>query len=281
MNRRQILRDALPRASWRSVLCALAARGLRRRRADHARIPSPRRRRRRGLHGPAAGERRRAGVQAQSLGQHQGRATAAAAATTPAARRRASRATTTSTSPTRPRTRSSTWRSPDQSRMVTKVGGGHNCWLVQRFGLRRHADGLDPQLGRRSRYGRHARIQLQAPDIKDVGASKTFPDDARRCSRSTIYPVCSTQYCSRCHSSTAAIPQSPFFAERRRRTRPTRRRTPRSTSTTPAQSRLVVRLRDEFHNCWTDCATERERHAGGDPELRDRHRRSRRSTRRS
>jgi hypothetical protein len=24
---------------------------------------------------------------------------------------------------------------------------------------------------------------------------------------------------------------------------------------TPAQSRLVVRLRDEFHNCWTDCAT--------------------------
>ncbi len=36
---------------------------------------------------------------------------------------------------------------PDQSTMVQKVAGGHNCWAGVPFRLRRHPDGVDPELG--------------------------------------------------------------------------------------------------------------------------------------
>ena len=63
-----------------------------------------------------------------------------------------------------------------------------------------------------------------------------------------------TQYCSRCHSSGATTPQSPFFAEANVDVAYAAVRA-KINLDSPDQSRLVVRLRDEFHNCWTDCAT--------------------------
>ncbi len=62
-----------------------------------------------------------------------------------------------------------------------------------------------------------------------------------------------TTYCSRCHTSGAATPQSPFFAS------PDILEAYEAAKTKinlddAALSRLVVRLRNEFHNCWANCS---------------------------
>ncbi len=140
---------------------------------------------------------------------------------------------------------------PSASEMVTKVGGGHNCWLAADSAC---ADQLTVWIRNWAgqTLGGTRGAPLQAPPIKDVGASKSFPASSALFA-STVYPVVE-QYCSRCHSSGAVTPQSPFFAEADIDVAYAAVRA-RINLDTPAQSRLVVRLRDEFHNCWTDCGT--------------------------
>src|SRR5688572_2203164 len=96
---------------------------------------------------------------------------------------------------------------PDQSRMVTKVAGGHNCWLSAPSAC---ADTLTVWI--RNWAGSTAtggtQIQLQAPTIKEVGQSKTFPDDQGALFASTIWPVLRPVQpiqprCQRCHESGA------------------------------------------------------------------------------
>ena len=41
-----------------------------------------------------------------------------------------------------------TLTSPEDSVMVIKVGGGHNCWLSSNSTCARHSHDLDHQLGR-------------------------------------------------------------------------------------------------------------------------------------
>ena len=147
---------------------------------------------------------------------------------------------------------------PDQSRVVQKVAGGHNCWLsssqacadILTTWIRNWAGGAGG--------GSATQIALTAPKDQAVGSSKTFPADPALFG-STIHPLLK-QFCARCHSSSAAAPQSPFFA---------------STDVieayaaakakinldTPTLSRFYVRLKDESHNCWitpgntaVDCA---------------------------
>jgi hypothetical protein len=67
-----------------------------------------------------------------------------------------------------------------------------------------------------------------------------------------VYPVL-TDYCTACHSSAAVVPQQPFFADPDVATAYDAVK-PKIDLNDPASSRLVVRLRDEFHNCWSDCA---------------------------
>src|SRR5688572_5361201 len=104
---------------------------------------------------------------------------------------------------------------PDQSRMVAKVAGGHNCWLSADSAC---GDTLTVWIrnwaGAIATGGRT--IQLQPPPIKDVGASKSFPTSSALFG-STLWarnlPGASLQrYCERCHASNAATSQSPFFA---------------------------------------------------------------------
>ena len=98
-------------------------------------------------------------------------------------------------------------------------------------------------------------IQLIAPPIQDPGASKNFPVDASLFA-TTIHPIL-TQYCSSCHTDSAAIPQSPFFAIAN--TDPDSLAAAYDAARskidleTPANSRFVTRLSEEFHNCWDDC----------------------------
>jgi len=146
---------------------------------------------------------------------------------------------------------------PDQSRMVIKVAGGHNCWLASTSAC---ADTLTVWIrnwaGAAATGGRT--IQLQEPTIKEVGAAKTFPESAAGF-QSTVYPLL-TQFCGNCHRPDAGTPQSPYFASNDVDEAYAAARS-KINIDLPAQSRFVVRLRDEFHNCWaappatsTDCA---------------------------
>ncbi len=195
-----------------------------------------------------------------------------------AARYRASCATTTSTWPTRPPTGVVDLGNPGASMMVTKVGGGHNCWLAADSAC---ADQLTVWI--RNWAGADARRLARREPAAAAAARRrrkqVVPGEFRRCSPSTVYPLL-TQYCSRCHSSGASTPQSPFFAEADVDVAYAAVRA-KINLDTPADSRLVVRLRDEFHNCWTDCAQSADDHAGRDAGLRRPACRSRRSIRTS
>jgi Concanavalin A-like lectin/glucanases superfamily len=147
---------------------------------------------------------------------------------------------------------------PDQSRMVLKVAGGHNCWLSSASAC---GDILTTWIRNwaGSVTGGGTKIQLQAPVDQTVGSSKTFPaaasDNGATSFASTIWPlVRGPGGCLRCHSSSATTPQSPFFASADVNEAYAAARAKINLDTT-ADSRLVVRLRDEFHNCWTASCT--------------------------
>jgi hypothetical protein len=140
---------------------------------------------------------------------------------------------------------------PDQSRMVAKVAGGHNCWLAAASAC---GDTLTVWI--RNWAGANAtggtQIQLQAPTIKEVGGSRNFPASPAAFGASSLYALVrnqATANCVRCHSSTAATQQQPFFADADLNVAYAGIRS-KINLDNPAQSRLVVRLRDEFHNCW-------------------------------
>jgi hypothetical protein len=135
---------------------------------------------------------------------------------------------------------------PDQSRMVLKVAGGHNCWLSSPQAC---ADILTTWIrnwsGGVSVGG--TQIALQAPVDHAVGSSKTFPDDPALFG-STVYPLL-TQFCSRCHASNAAVPVSPFFASNDLKEAYAAAKAKINLDNV-ALSRFYVRLHDENHNCW-------------------------------
>src|SRR5882724_6177486 len=76
---------------------------------------------------------------------------------------------------------------PDQSQMVQKVAGGHNCWLASASAC---GDTLTVWIrnwaGATATGGKQ--IELQEPPLKDVGNSKSFPEDASLYS-TTVWPL--------------------------------------------------------------------------------------------
>lgn len=148
--------------------------------------------------------------------------------------------------------------SPQDSQIVTKVGGGHNCWLsndaacadIMTTWITNWAGDLAGGGGRQ--------INLEAPVEKLPGDSKNFPDDGTLFSQ-TVHPLL-TQYCQGCHTDSAATAQSPFFANADVDAAYEAAKS-KIDLDDPANSRFVLRLRDEFHNCWDNCsanATEME-----------------------
>jgi hypothetical protein len=148
--------------------------------------------------------------------------------------------------------------SPEDSLLVTRLASGHNCWLsddaacadIMTTWISNWAGDLDNAGGRE--------IVLEAPVLRDPGQSRNFPDDPALFA-TTVYPLLE-QFCSNCHSSASAVQQSPFFAEGP----PTdpdavaaayEAAKSKMNLDDPDLSRFVIRLRDEFHNCWTSsCA---------------------------
>ena len=140
--------------------------------------------------------------------------------------------------------------SPEESRLVTKVAGGHNCWLTSDAAC---ADIMTTWISNWGATESTANeIQLEAPVAKDPGANKNFPADPQLFA-DTVYPLLET-YCANCHTNSATIPISPYFAssdidEAYEASKA------RLNLDLPANSRFVGRIRDEFHNCWSDCTS--------------------------
>ena len=158
---------------------------------------------------------------------------------------------------------------PSKSVMVAKVGGGHHCWLASNSAC---ADQLTTWITNWAGVTHASAAQavvLQVPPVIAPAGGRAMPADPTVFA-TTVYPLL-TQYCSRCHSPTAAAPQSPFFATLKTDPNDPGVGNPANSSSiaaayaeaqqkidlnNPANSRFVARLRDEAHNCWApDCAT--------------------------
>jgi cytochrome c553 len=144
---------------------------------------------------------------------------------------------------------------PDQSTIVLKAATGHNCWLGDAGACRDTMLKWVTDWVGASGSATSSGPPLTTPPSSDVGAGKQFPatSDAFK---ATVYPLLS-QFCSGCHKASSASPQTPYFAAND---------TPADVDVayaaaqakinlnSPDQSRFVVRLRDEHHNCWTTAA---------------------------
>jgi len=144
---------------------------------------------------------------------------------------------------------------PGNSLIVQKMASGHNCWLgTNQAAIQACATTLqnwvENWIGGTASGGTKT-IQLVAPPDKNVGQSRNFPADPNGFA-STVYPLL-TEYCSGCHNSTSATRQSPFFADDDLNTAYAAVKT-KINLDSPEASRLVIRLRNEFHNCWDNCA---------------------------
>jgi hypothetical protein len=140
---------------------------------------------------------------------------------------------------------------PSQSRLVAKVGGGHNCWQASDQAC---GDILTTWISNWAggTVGSSTSIVLAAPAERAPGASKSFPLTAGVFA-TTVHPILTT-YCADCHRDDAAIPQSPFFATNDVEASYAASRS-KIELDDPGNSRLVVRLGSEFHNCWTNCTS--------------------------
>ena len=145
---------------------------------------------------------------------------------------------------------------PSVSEIVAKVATGHNCW-VEDPGVCSTimTTWIENWLGAAVGGGRE--IVLTPPPSMDPGESKNFPIDPAAFRTLVHQPVLEV-YCSGCHSSESPNSQQPYFADADISSAYDAAK-PKMDLDFPEDSRLVIRLRDEFHNCWefsgvTNCA---------------------------
>src|SRR6202795_3328587 len=158
--------------------------------------------------------------------------------------------------------------SPATSLIVTKVSGGHNCWLADPQACGTILTTWISNWAGATGAASATQVQLVAPPVLTVGQSLNFPA-VYTDYQNTVYTLTS-KYCVRCHSSTAsaATMQSPYFAA------PTLpiaylAAIPKIdfTGCTPfvagngagacgTNSRFYQRLLTDNHNCWDNCASD-------------------------
>jgi len=157
----------------------------------------------------------------------------------------------------------------DQSFLVTKALN-HNCWLGASEGsvcsdiMNAYIDGWVGASG----GGSTKTIQLTAPAIlADPGSSKNYPtNDTVGVTNFTTLPTSAASlhtllntHCSGCHVSSSRTPQAPFFAESDPAVAYAELKASKKIDLdSPKDSRIVIRLKEESHNCWTpnDCASD-------------------------
>ncbi|HEX7061428.1 MAG TPA: LamG domain-containing protein [Woeseiaceae bacterium] len=143
---------------------------------------------------------------------------------------------------------------PSASTLVAKLASGHNCWLSDAQAC---ADimttWIEAWAGAQATGGRQ--IVLKAPVEKDPGTSRNYANASAANFAALVHGPILAEYCSGCHSSQSATSQQPYFAD------------PdiavafgaaqaKMDLDSPADSRFVLKLAAESHNCWdNDCAT--------------------------
>ncbi len=150
---------------------------------------------------------------------------------------------------------------PGASAVVSRVAGGHNCWLgndqtascattvsgyVERWAADASGDTSTVKLSPRRPYSPSGAQVLPAryEDVLAFGLDITASNELTGLLR---------QYCAGCHSDTAPVPQVPFFASADDAIAFEALRT-KVNLAEPNRSRLVLRLSPESHNCWSNCA---------------------------
>ncbi|MGB5473622.1 MAG: LamG domain-containing protein [Gammaproteobacteria bacterium] len=145
-------------------------------------------------------------------------------------------------------------QTPANSELVTKVGGGHNCWLGSAQ-AQACADIITAYItawaGGAASGGNVITLTPPSP-LKNPGAFKNFPSSSALFA-STVHPVLMAN-CTGCHVDSAANAQSPFFADSNPDSAYEAAKA-KINLNDPSDSRFVIRLRDEFHNCWDPNAT--------------------------
>lgn len=142
---------------------------------------------------------------------------------------------------------------PQLSTLVTKVAGGHNCWLDSATACADIIEGYITSWA--SSAGTLTNeIVLLPPADKEIADSKSFTPDPGAFS-TTVYPLLS-QYCSSCHAEDAPLQQQPYLGSDDVQIAYEAARS-RIRLDNPADSRLVQRLALESHNCWSgNCASD-------------------------
>src|SRR5580692_7587701 len=157
---------------------------------------------------------------------------------------------------------------PSTSLIVTKVAGGHNCWLADAGACGQILTTWIANWAGATGAASATAVQLQAPPDQTVGQSLNFPAAFTEY-QVTIYNNITSHHCVRCHATTAdpSVEQSPYFAA------------PFLLVAYPAgipkidftgcagaggnnggtcgmNSRFYQRLFTDNHNCWDNCASD-------------------------
>jgi len=144
--------------------------------------------------------------------------------------------------------------SPEDSRLVSKVAGGHNCWLASNSACAAVITAYVESWAGGTGGGATNQVKLVAPVQKDTGETKNFPATASA-EFTTLHTLLQVN-CAECHVESAAIPQSPYFANNDVNLAYQAAQA-KIDLNNAENSRLVVRLRSEFHNCWSgNCQTD-------------------------
>ncbi len=141
---------------------------------------------------------------------------------------------------------------PSESRMVTKVAGGHNCWESNDNVCADIITGWISSWAGAGGAGATT-ISLTAPDLVDPGSSKSLPTTSSDF-ETLIYDPYLEPYCSGCHSEDATFSQQPYIASSDVDVAYQAVQS-KIDLENPENSRLVLRLGSEFHNCWSNCSS--------------------------
>ena len=141
--------------------------------------------------------------------------------------------------------------SAKDSALVEKLKAGHSCWESQSSVC---ADLLTSWIDNWASIesAQVNVVELRAPVNKAPAQTKSFPSDSSTF-ESLIYTPYLKPHCSGCHRSNVANAQSPFFASDDIEQAYLAAMNKINLESSDI-SRLVVRLKDESHNCWSDCA---------------------------
>lgn len=144
---------------------------------------------------------------------------------------------------------------PSQSPLVLKVAGGHNCWLADPNACASIlTQWITKWVGSSDSAGKQ--IELVAPVVKDPGKSKRFPETPPA-GFTKVHNLLLAYDCSNCHRSTSSTPQQPFFGAADIN-EAYLAAIPKMNLDKPENSRFVIRLGKESHNCKHACEDDAE-----------------------